>query len=144
MNVSIFWVCATECMCAQTRPPFILSYERAFGEWSQNPCELQGANPFYPRLREGTLSHSDCKRFCTALHTKSPSEAVALKDNVLSSKGQGLCPQSVWTVSKDAEHKYVLFFTDHSLDGLAVRASASSVVGPGFCCQLSHTWLKIW
>ena len=26
------------CMCAQTRPGFILSSERVFGEWSQSPC----------------------------------------------------------------------------------------------------------
>ena len=27
-----------ECMCAQTRPRFILSSEGVFGEWSLNPC----------------------------------------------------------------------------------------------------------
>ena len=26
------------CMCAQTRPRFILSSQRVLGEWSQNPC----------------------------------------------------------------------------------------------------------
>ena len=31
-----------ECMCAWTRPRFILSSERVLGEWCQNPCELQG------------------------------------------------------------------------------------------------------
>ena len=30
MNVRIFWVCAMECMCAQTRPQFILSSKRVF------------------------------------------------------------------------------------------------------------------
>ena len=38
MNVWIFWVCAMECMWAQTRPWFILSSERVLGKWSQNPC----------------------------------------------------------------------------------------------------------
>ena len=33
-----------ECMCAQTRPRFILSSERVWGEWSQNQCKLQGKN----------------------------------------------------------------------------------------------------
>ena len=47
MNVRIFWVCAIECMCAQTRPRFILSSERILGEWSQNLCQLQGRNPLY-------------------------------------------------------------------------------------------------
>ena len=37
MNVRIFWVCAMKCMCAQTRPRFILSFERVFwgnGVWT--------------------------------------------------------------------------------------------------------------
>ena len=45
MNVRIFWSRAMECMRAQTRPRFILSSERVFGDWSQNPCLLQGENP---------------------------------------------------------------------------------------------------
>ena len=45
MNVGIFWVRAMKCMCAQSRPRFILSSERVFGEWSLNPCLLQGKNP---------------------------------------------------------------------------------------------------
>ena len=31
-------------MCAQTRPRFMLSSEIVLGEWSQNPCYLQGKN----------------------------------------------------------------------------------------------------
>ena len=38
--VWIFGVRAMECICAQTRPQFILSFKRVFGEWSQN----QGKN----------------------------------------------------------------------------------------------------
>ena len=34
-----------KCMCAQTRPRFILSSEGVLGEWSLNPCLLQGKNP---------------------------------------------------------------------------------------------------
>ena len=37
MNVKIFWVHAMECICAKTRLWFIVSSERIFGEWSQNP-----------------------------------------------------------------------------------------------------------
>ena len=47
MNVRIFWVSGVEYMCALTRARFILSSERVFGEWSQNPCQLQGKNPLY-------------------------------------------------------------------------------------------------
>ena len=39
-----------ECMCAQTRPWFILSSERVLGEWSQNPCQPQGQNPLYQKI----------------------------------------------------------------------------------------------
>ena len=38
MDVRIFGVRMVECICAQTRPQFILSSERVLGEWSQNPC----------------------------------------------------------------------------------------------------------
>ena len=33
-----FWVCAIECICAQTRPWFILTSQRVFGKRIQNPC----------------------------------------------------------------------------------------------------------
>ena len=35
MNVRIVSVGAMECMCAQTRPRFILSSRRVLGKWSQ-------------------------------------------------------------------------------------------------------------
>ena len=38
MNVGIFWVCAIEGMCAQTRPQFILSFERVWG--NESKCML--------------------------------------------------------------------------------------------------------
>ena len=44
MKIRIFGVRAKS---AQTRPRFILSCQRVLGEWSQNPCKLQGENPFY-------------------------------------------------------------------------------------------------
>ena len=47
MSVRVFWVHQMECMCAQTRPWFIISSKRVFWEWSQNPCQLQGKNPLY-------------------------------------------------------------------------------------------------
>ena len=53
MNVRIFSASAMECMCAQTRSRFILSSKRVLREWSQNPCELQGENPLYRKLRGG-------------------------------------------------------------------------------------------
>ena len=52
--ISGSWVHAMECMCAQTRPQFILSSKRVFREWSQNPCWLQAKNSLYQRLRGGS------------------------------------------------------------------------------------------
>ena len=40
-----------ECLCAQTRPRFILSPERVLGEWSQNPSSIQGENPLYRKKK---------------------------------------------------------------------------------------------
>ena len=37
MNVRIFWVRVMKCMCAQTRPRFILSSERVFGGMECEP-----------------------------------------------------------------------------------------------------------
>ena len=37
MNIRIFWVCAMKCMCAQTRPRFILSSEGVFGGMEFEP-----------------------------------------------------------------------------------------------------------
>ena len=37
MDVRIFWVLAMKCMCAQTRPWFILSSERVFGGMEFEP-----------------------------------------------------------------------------------------------------------
>ena len=37
MNVRIFGVLAMKCMCAQTRPRFILSSERVFGGMEFDP-----------------------------------------------------------------------------------------------------------
>ena len=37
MNVRIFWVHAMKCMCAQTRPRFILSFEGVFGGMEFEP-----------------------------------------------------------------------------------------------------------
>ena len=65
-----------ECMCAQTTPRFILSSERAFREWSQNPCKVQGKNPLYrkksPQMRiepttlyhGGQRAHHTTKEIC--------------------------------------------------------------------------------
>ena len=41
-------------MCAQARPRFIVSSRRVFREWNQNPCLLQGKNPLYRKLGEGS------------------------------------------------------------------------------------------
>ena len=42
MNVRIFWVHATECMCAQTKPWFILSSEGVLRNWVRTHANSKG------------------------------------------------------------------------------------------------------
>ena len=50
MNVRIFWVHAMKCMCAQTRPRFILSSERVFGGMEFEPMLTPRENPLYRKM----------------------------------------------------------------------------------------------
>ena len=43
-----------ECMCAQTGPRLIPSYEGVFREQSQNSCNFKGENALYERLIGGS------------------------------------------------------------------------------------------
>ena len=81
MNVRIFWVHAKECICVQTTPWFILSFERILGNEIRTNVKCHRKNSLYQRLRGGlnlrrcitqesepnTLSYSICstlKRSC--------------------------------------------------------------------------------
>ena len=60
MNISIFWICVMECMCAQARPQFMLSSERVWGYWSQNPWKNPREKSPLPqvlRRAEPTMLH---------------------------------------------------------------------------------------
>ena len=43
-----------ECMCAQTRPRFILPSERVWGNGVRTHVNSKGTDPLYQRLREGS------------------------------------------------------------------------------------------
>ena len=62
MNVTIFWVRATECMYTKTRSRFILSSERVLGEWSQNHVHSKGKKSPLPealrRIEPAPLHHA--------------------------------------------------------------------------------------
>ena len=62
MNVRIFWVRAMECMCAQSRPRFILSPERVLGQWIQKPCEFQGKIPSTGEKKKTTKTKTKTKK----------------------------------------------------------------------------------
>ena len=53
MNVRIFWVRAMECMCAQTRPQFILSLERVLGNRVRTHVNSKGKIPSARGSEEG-------------------------------------------------------------------------------------------
>ena len=66
MNVRIFWVCAMECMCAQTRPWFILSSERVLlsGNGVRTHVGSKGKIPSTGDSGESSLLHrimQDCE-----------------------------------------------------------------------------------
>ena len=102
-----------ECTCAQTRPLFVLSSERVFGEWSQNPCLLQGKKiPFYRKslLKGGPNRHlyKCCRCLC-------------------------VCSQMLLTRLLFCCY---CFFYHHRLVGLVVKASTSRAEDPGFESRL--------
>ena len=53
MSVGIFWVCAMECMCAQTRPQFILSSKRIFWRNGVGTLVSNGKNPLFRKFSSG-------------------------------------------------------------------------------------------
>ena len=68
----IFWVCAMECMCAQTRPRFILSSDRVLGGMESEPMlswrEKSPLPKHSPQRKEPTALHQAGQR---AQHTTS-------------------------------------------------------------------------
>ena len=62
MNVRIFWVCAMECMCAQTRPRFILSSKRVLGNEVRTHVNSKGKTPSSRGSEEGqTWDAASCR-----------------------------------------------------------------------------------
>ena len=61
MNVRIFWVCAMKCMCAQTRPRFILSSERVLGGMEFEPMLTpREKSPLPENFPRGGLNPQRC------------------------------------------------------------------------------------
>ena len=59
MNIRIFGVLAMECMCAQTRPRFILSSERVLREWSSEPMLTpREKSPLWEKFSEEDRTHN--------------------------------------------------------------------------------------
>ena len=104
MNVRIFWVRAMKCMCAQTRPRFILSSERVLGGMEFEPMLTPreksplpenvprgGSNPrrcgqraqtlptelFRPPCSGISLATFGCCRFCPGCATATTATATA-------------------------------------------------------------------
>ena len=100
MNVRIFWVCAMKCMCAQTRPRFILSSERVLGGMEFEPM-------LTPREKIPSTGKFPQRRFKPAtLWTASPNTT----NELFRPPGAGL----IWGMSTQ---------------GVVVRVLYSSVLG---------------
>ena len=101
MNVRIFWVHVVEWMYARTRPQYILSSERVFGEWESEPMLTpreksplpeknlpRGAsNPWRwikqdsepnTKLQKFSLIYISCGHYCVPQIHPAPSRPMAL------------------------------------------------------------------
>ena len=86
MNVRIFWVRAIKCMCAQTRPRFILSSEGVFGGIEFEPMLTPREKPPLPEnVPRGGSNPRRCGQQAQALPTelfRPPSLLCWLKESV--------------------------------------------------------------
>ena len=69
MHVRIFWMCAMECMCAQTRPWFILWSDRVLGYGVKTHVNSKGNMP-YTRGSDESEEGQTCD--ATSCRTASP------------------------------------------------------------------------
>ena len=71
MNVRIFWVRAMKCMCAQTRPRFILSSEGVFGGMEFEPMLTpREKSPLPEKVPRGGSNPRRCGQRAQALPTE--------------------------------------------------------------------------
>ena len=71
MNVRIFWVRVMKCMCAQTRPRFILSSERVFGGMEFEPMLTpREKSPLPENVPRGGSNPRRCGQWAQALLTE--------------------------------------------------------------------------
>ena len=118
MNVRICWVREMECMCAQTRPRFILSSETVFGgmefEPMLTPREKSSIPANFPR---GGSNPRRCGQRAQTLPT--------------SYSGPGIL---VWRPAFDPHA--IQRSSPEDLVGLVVKAPSSRAEGPGFESRL--------
>ena len=71
MNIRIFWVRAMKCMCAQTRPRFILSSERVLGGMEFEPMLTpREKSPLPENVPRGGSNPRRCGQRAQALPTE--------------------------------------------------------------------------
>ena len=71
MNVRIFWVRAMKCMCAQTRPRFILSSEGVFGGMEFEPMLTpREKSPLPENVPRGVSNPRHCGQRAQAIPTE--------------------------------------------------------------------------
>ena len=67
-NVRIFWVRAMECMCAQTRPRFILSSTRVLGNGVRTQANSMGKTPSTAGLEKDRTRDTASRRTASLRH----------------------------------------------------------------------------
>ena len=136
MNVRIFWVRAMKCMCAQTRPRFILSSERVLGgieyEPMLTPREKSPLPENFPR-GGSNVKHLTWPTTCTVPTDHWQGVGLQCRTPGIRSRVEFLlCLIGCRTPC--VSHWQI--YPDHCLAGLVVKASASRATDPGFDFRL--------
>ena len=88
MNVRIFWVRAMKCMCAQTRPRFILSSEGVLGDGVWTHVNSKGKIPSTGKCPQRSIEPATLWQWAQALPTelfRPPSDSSTKQDRQVSS-----------------------------------------------------------
>ena len=131
MNARIFWVCAMECMCAQTRPRSVLSSKRVLGGMESEPMLTPREKVPLPEKvspEEDRTHDTASRRTASPTHYQWAIAAPYRGLNLHSSAGGRLVYTRYASPCNDGNE----LLQRDCLVGLAVKASALGAEDPRF------------